>query len=232
METVLVVDDDQRLLKMLQRTLVYEGFDVITASDGSEALEVVYDRHPDLVVLDWMLPQLNGLDVLESLRVEQVDTPVLMLTARDAVEDRVEGLDRGADDYLVKPFAPAELVARVQALLRRTVAFHQETLSFADLRLNPVSHEAWRGERRFSLTPTEFELLYTLMRHPRQVLERRQILVHVWGHNFEGDDNIIEVYVGYLRKKTEGGGEPRLVQTVRGVGYVLREEAACRSACA
>ncbi|MBN1640780.1 MAG: response regulator transcription factor [Anaerolineae bacterium] len=224
METVLIVDDDQRLLRMLQRTLVYEGYDVATASDGAEALQTVYDRRPDLVVLDWMLPGLNGLEVLEALRTEQNETPVLMLTARDAVEDRVAGLDSGADDYLIKPFAPAELVARVQALLRRTTAFQQETLSFADLYLDPVSHEARRGERRFALTPTEFELLHSLMRHPRQVLERRQILVNVWGHNFQGDDNIIEVYVGYLRKKTESDGEPRLIQTVRGVGYVLREE--------
>jgi two-component system response regulator MprA len=225
LETILIVDDDRRLLRMLQRTLVYEGYDVATAPDGPQALETLYDRRPNLVVLDWMLPGLNGLEVLETLRSGRDDTPVLMLTARDAVEDRVEGLDRGADDYLVKPFAPAELVARVQALLRRTAVYQQETLSFADLCLDPVSHEAWRGTRHFALTPTEFELLHTLMRHPNQVLERRQILVNVWGHNFEGDDNIIEVYVGYVRKKSEAGGEPRLIQTVRGVGYVLREVA-------
>ena len=225
MEIVLIVDDDQKLLKMLRRTLVYEGFDVVTAANGQEALEMVYAQHPDVVVLDWMMPELNGLDVLQTLRTERNETPILMLTARDAVEDRVEGLEQGADDYLVKPFAPAELVARVRALLRRVDAGQKEALSFADLSLDPVSHEARRGTRSFALSPTEFALLRLCMRHPRQVLERRQILANVWGPDFAGDDNIIEVYVGYLRKKTEDGGEPRLIQTVRGVGYVLREEA-------
>ena len=224
METILVVDDDQKLLKMLQRTLIYEGFDVITAADGGAALEMMYAEQPDVMVLDWMLPELNGIDVLQALRTDHNETPILMLTARDAIEDRVEGLEQGADDYLVKPFAPAELVARVHALLRRTGAGTQESPSFADLSLDPVSHEARRGTRSFTLSPTEFALLRTFMRHPRQVLKRRQILINVWGHNFEGDDNIIEVYVGYLRKKTEDGGEGRLIHTIRGVGYVLREE--------
>jgi len=229
METILIVDDDVRLLKMLRRTLVYEGYDVLTAEDGQEALKQVYDRHPDLIVLDWMLPQLDGLDVLQALRHDQNDTPVLMLTARDAVEDRVEGLEGGADDYLVKPFAPAELVARVRALLRRTGASAEQPLSFCDLHLDVSVREAWRdaqenGERRFSLTPTEFELLRTFLRHPNQVLSRNQLLVNVWGPDYSGEDNVLEVYVGYVRKKTEAGGEPRLIQTVRSVGYVLREE--------
>ena len=238
METVLIVDDDERLCKMLRRTLVYEGFDVVTAENGQTALRQVYAQHPDVVVLDWMLPELNGLDVLDALRTDQNETPVLMLTARDAIQDRVEGLEGGADDYLVKPFAPAELVARVRALLRRTGNSTQETLSYADLRLDPASHEGWRDAqadlgradsgragsgRGFTLTPTEYELLRLFMRHPRQVLTRSQILTNVWGPDYTGDDNVLEVYVGYVRKKTEAGGEPRLIQTIRGVGYVLRE---------
>jgi two-component system response regulator MprA len=236
METILIVDDDERLCKMLRRTLVYEGFEVTTAADGQEALRQVYTERPDVIVLDWMLPELDGLDVLQTLRQDQNEAPVLMLTARDAIEDRVEGLEGGADDYLVKPFAPVELVARVRALLRRTGTSAQETLSYADLHLNPISHEAWRGARedlapggvhdtrRFALTPTEYELLRFLMRHPRQVLTRSQILANVWGPDFAGEDNVLEVYVGYVRKKTEAGGEPRLIHTIRGVGYVLREE--------
>jgi two-component system response regulator MprA len=243
MAKVLIVDDDERLCKMLRRTLVYEGFEVVTANNGQTALEQVYIQHPDVVVLDWMLPELNGLEVLDALRTDQNETPILMLTARDAIEDRVEGLEGGADDYLVKPFAPAELVARVRALLRRTGAGSQETLSYADLYLDPTSHEGWReaGEnsgrpesarqkstrvrsgRRFTLTPTEYELLRLFMRHPQQVLTRSQILTNVWGPDYTGDDNVLEVYVGYVRKKTEAGGEPRLIQTIRGVGYVLRE---------
>ena len=230
METILIVDDDVRLLKMLRRTLVYEGYDVLTAEDGQNALEQVYEQHPDVVVLDWMLPELDGLDVLGALREDRNEIPVLMLTARDAIEDRVEGLEGGADDYLVKPFAPAELVARVRALLRRTGASTDEPLSFADLNLDVNAREGWRkngesSERRFTLTPTEFELLRTFLRHPNQVLSRSQLLVNVWGPDYAGDDNVLEVYVGYVRRKIEAGGAPRLIQTVRGVGYVLRKEA-------
>jgi two-component system response regulator MprA len=224
MATVLIVDDDRRLLKMLQRTLVYEGFEVSTAADGHQALHAVDAEHPDVIVLDWMMPELDGMEVLEALRAAGDETPILMLTARDAVENRVEGLERGADDYLVKPFASTELVARVRALLRRSGASTREALSFADLQLDPDAREVCRGERRFALTPTEFELLRLFMRHPEQVLGREQILAYVWGHDFVGDDNVIEVYVGYLRKKMEADGEPRLIQTIRGVGYVLREE--------
>ena len=225
MATVLIVDDDERLLKMLQRTLVYEGLRVVTAADGRSALDQVHAHRPDVIVLDWMMPELNGIEVVQHLRAENDKTLVLMLTARDAIESRVEGLESGADDYLVKPFAPAELVARVHALLRRSeAADKREPLSFEDLHLDPVTREARRGDERFDLTPTEFELLHFFMRHPRQVLEREQILTQVWGYDFAGDDNVLEVYVGYVRRKSEVGGKPRLIQTVRGVGYVLRED--------
>jgi two-component system response regulator MprA len=172
------------------------------------------------------MPGLDGLAVLERLRAAGDKTLVLMLTARDAVEDRVAGLDSGADDYLVKPFAPAELLARIHALLRRpAVTAKDELLSYAGLSLNPATREVARGPRAFDLTAKEFELLRFLIRHPRQVLTREQILQEVWGYDFGGEDNVLEVYIGYLRKKTEAGGEPRLIQTVRGVGYVLREDA-------
>ena len=224
MDKVLIVDDDVKLLKMLERTLIYEGYDAMTAADGEEALDKVYRERPDVIILDWMLPKLNGIGVLETLRQEQNETPILMLTARDAVQNRVEGLERGADDYLIKPFASLELVARVRALLRRTGKGNVTQLTFADLTLDAAAREVRRGERLIALTPTEFDLLGVLMRHPQQVLERRQILTQVWGYDFVGDDNVLEVYIGYLRKKTEAAGEPRLIQTVRGVGYVLRDD--------
>jgi two-component system response regulator MprA len=223
--TILVADDDHRLLNMLRRTLSYEGFRVITASDGQEALAQIQAERPEAIVLDWMMPELDGVEVLARLRADGDETPILMLTARDAIEDRVEGLQGGADDYLVKPFATAELVARLQALLRRSAAAKQEKpLAFADLHLDPVTRVTRRGVREFSLTPTEFDLLHYMMLHPRHVLSRTRVLERVWGYDFGGDDNVLEVYVGYLRKKTEEGGEPRLIHTVRGVGYVLREE--------
>jgi two-component system response regulator MprA len=225
MATILIADDDQKLLKMLRRTLVYEGFDVVTAADGREALAQVEARRPDVIVLDWLMPGLDGIQVTERLRVAGDETMILMLTARDAIEDRVEGLGSGADDYLVKPFAPAELLARIHALLRRSGATDKEqSLVYADLTLDPATRETRRGDRRFDLTPTEFKLFHYLMRHARQVLRREQLLEEVWGYDFGGDDNVLEVYIGYLRKKTEQDGEPRLIQTVRGVGYVLREE--------
>jgi two-component system response regulator MprA len=225
MATILVVDDDRRLLNMLQRTLVYEGFHVLTAADGNAALAQVQTHRPDVIVLDWLMPGLDGIGVMKRLRSADDKTLILMLTAREAVEDRVEGLESGADDYLVKPFAPAELLARLHALLRRpAVASSDEPLAYADLYLNPVTRETRRGDRPFELTSKEFDLLHYLMRYPRQVLRREQILQDVWGYDFGGDDNVLEVYVGYLRKKTEAGGEPRLIQTVRAVGYVLREE--------
>jgi two-component system response regulator MprA len=225
MARVLIVDDDPKLLKMLQRTLSYEGFHVLAATNGNEALAEVQARRPDVVVLDWLMPGLDGLGVVERLRAAGDQTLILMLTARDAVENRVAGLETGADDYLVKPFAPAELLARIHALLRRpAVNITDQALAYADLYLDPVTRETRRGDRAFDLTTKEFDLLRYLLRHPRQVLLREQILQEVWGYDFGGDDNVLEVYVGYLRKKTEAGGEPRLIQTVRGVGYVLREE--------
>lgn len=224
MPTVLIVDDDARLLKMLQRTLAYEGMQVITATNGLEALEQVDAHHPQVIILDWMMPRMDGLTTLQALRQEGDRTHVLMLTARDALDNRVEGLECGADDYLVKPFAPAELVARVHAMLRRvTGARHGELLSFADISLDSGTHAARRGELHLELTPTEFELLAFFLRHPHQVLERAQILTSVWGYDFCGDDNVLEVYVGYLRKKLEAEGGTRLIHTVRGIGYVLKE---------
>ena len=225
MASVLIVDDDPKLLRMLGRTLSYEGFHVLSASNGNEALGEIQAHRPDVVVLDWMMPGMDGLTVLEKLRNGGDRTLVLMLTARDAVENRVAGLEGGADDYLVKPFAPAELLARIHALLRRpSAAPKDETLAYSDLKLNPPTREVTRGLRRIDLTAKEFELLRYLLRHPRQVLSRDQILQEVWGYDFGGEDNVLEVYVGYLRKKTEAAGEPRLIQTVRGVGYTLRNE--------
>jgi two-component system response regulator MprA len=225
MSTILVVDDDQKLLKMLQRTLVYENLDVLTASDGLEAISRVRACQPDLIILDWMMPKMDGLATIKQLRLEGESTPVLMLTARDAIENRVEGLESGADDYLVKPFAPAELVARVHALLRRTeIGSDKQKVAYADVSLDPVSHQVSRGNMSLSLTLTEFNLLHIFLRHPRQVLERAQILNEVWGYDFGGEDNVLEIYIGYLRKKLEAGGHPRLIHTVRGVGYVMREE--------
>jgi two-component system, OmpR family, response regulator MprA len=225
MTTVLIVDDDQRLLKMLQRTLSYEGLQVVTAMNGEEALAKVDRCRPDIIILDWMMPKLDGLEVIRILRAEHNQVFILMLTARDAIENRVEGLESGADDYLVKPFAPAELVARVHAILRRLEDRSGKLpVTYEGLTLNPITHEAYYLDARMDLTPTEFELLHYFMRHPKQVLEREQILTAVWGYDFEGDHNILEVYVGYLRRKLEDGGRPRLIHTVRGIGYVLRME--------
>lgn len=225
MATILAVDDDEKLLNMLRRTLVYEGFHVFTAADGNAALSQMQTQRPDVIVLDWMMPGLDGIGVLKQLRSADSKILVLMLTARDAVENRVEGLESGADDYLVKPFAPAELLARIHALLRRPAVTAQDTpLAFGDLHLDPMTRETRRGNRSFELTAKEFDLLQYLMQHQRQVLRREQILQQVWGYDFGGDDNVLEVYIGYLRKKIEASGETRLIQTVRGVGYVLRED--------
>jgi two-component system, OmpR family, response regulator MprA len=221
---VLVVDDDPAVSGALNRALRLEGYDVSLAGDGPIALEQIAVRPPDAVVLDIGLPTLDGLEVCRRLRAAGDDTPVLMLTARDAVNDRVQGLDAGADDYLVKPFALAELLARLRALLRRRPEdTSEEALAFADLRLDPVTREAKRGERPFSLTRIEYDLLELLLRHPRQVLTRELILDRVWGYTFDSGTNSLAVYIGYLRRKTELEGEPRLIHTARGVGYVLRE---------
>ena len=225
MQNVLIVDDDPKLLKMLQRTLVYENLKVLTATNGVEALPLVQSQHPDLIIVDWMMPKMDGLAFIQRLREEENKTMILMLTARDAIENRVEGLESGADDYLVKPFAPAELVARVHAMLRRVQARPENQLvAYADVMLDPSTREARRGDLPLQLTVTEFNLLHLLMRHPRQVLERRQILSAVWGYDFGGDDNVLEIYIGYLRKKLEADGRSRLIHTVRGIGYAIREE--------
>jgi two-component system response regulator MprA len=225
MPSVLVVDDDPKLLKMLQRTLTYENLDVFTATNGLEALPLVQSQKPDLIILDWLMPKMDGLTFVQRLREAENQTMILMLTARDAIENRVLGLESGADDYLIKPFAPAELVARVHAMLRRVERRPEsKKVSYAGVTLDPSTREVHRGDMSISLTVTEFNLLHLFLRHPRQVLERRQILNDVWGYDFYGDENVLEIYIGYLRKKLEADGDARLIQTVRGVGYVLREE--------
>lgn len=219
---VLVVDDDGRIAASLRRALIYEGYEVDVANDGRGALAKALVRTPDVVVLDLMLPDIDGMEVCRRLRAEG-DVPILMLTARDGMEDRVRGLDTGADDYLVKPFAYEELLARVRALLRRRTPAAGRTLNYADVSLNAAAHEVRRGARAIDLTPLEFDLLQHFLRHPRQVLSRDQLLEAVWGFDAESTSNLVDVYIGYLRAKLEDGGEPRLIQTVRGVGYVLRE---------
>jgi two-component system response regulator MprA len=221
---VLVVEDDTEIAGALRRSLRIEGYDVRVAEDGEEAVTESGLFEPDLVVLDLGLPRLDGIEVCRRLRAAGDRTPVLVLTARDAVPDRVRGLDAGADDYLVKPFALEELLARLRALLRRTAsADTDEILRHADLELDPNEHTVRRARRAVELTRTEFLLLELFLRHPRQVLTRSQIFERVWGYDFGPASNSLEVYVGYLRRKLEAGGEPRLVHTVRGVGYVLRE---------
>ena len=220
---VLVVDDDPRITDLLRRVLAYEGYSVASAASGNEALNRALERPPDLVILDIMLPGLNGLEVVQRLRMAGDNVPVLMLTARDTVADRVKGLETGADDYLVKPFAPEELVARVKALLRRNQEERHEVLRYADVELDTGTRVAHRGAREIELSPTEYELLALFLRRPRQVLTREIILDRVWGMDFEGSSNVLEVYIGYLRSKLEAEGGSRLIHTVRGVGYVFKE---------
>ncbi|QIK75050.1 response regulator transcription factor [Nocardioides piscis] len=221
---VLVVDDDKAVRESLRRSLEFNGYDVALAADGAEALARLGSTNPDVVVMDVMMPRLDGIEATRTLRATGNDVPVLVLTARDAVGDRVEGLDAGADDYLTKPFALSELLARLRALLRRVVpAEEDETLVFADLTMEIASRDVRRGERSIELTRTEFTLLEMFLRRPRRVLERSFILEEVWGYDFPTSANSLEVYVGYLRRKTEAEGEPRLIHTVRGVGYVLKE---------
>jgi len=223
-ERVLVIEDEARIAQFIERGLIYEGYRVTVARDGQTGLAVARDNPPDLVILDWMLPGLDGLEVCKRLRAAS-DVPILMLTAKDDIRDRVTGLDAGADDYLVKPFSVDELMARVRALFRRSAPMSRpEVLHFADLTLDTGTHRAYRGERAIDLTAKEYELLELFMRNPRQVLTRDVIFDRVWGYDFGGESNIIEVYVRYLRQKTEAEGEARLIHTVRGVGYVLREE--------
>jgi two-component system, OmpR family, response regulator MprA len=221
---VLVVDDEPQLRRALERALKLEGYEVELAADGEQALGSVASTPMDAIVLDVLMPKRDGLEVCRELRARGDRTPILMLTARDAVQDRVDGLDAGADDYVVKPFALEELLARLRALLRRTNGDLGERLSYADLTLDPATREVHRGRRPVQLTKTEFGLLEHLMRHPRLVLSRSQLFEAVWGYDFGPRSNSLEVYIGYLRRKTEEGGEARLIQTVRGVGYSLREK--------
>lgn len=223
---ILVVDDDRAVRESLRRSLSFNGYTVDLAEDGVEALEAINNDRPDAVVLDVMMPRMDGLEVCRQLRSTGDDLPILVLTARDSVSERVGGLDAGADDYLPKPFALEELLARLRALLRRTgpeESSESAVMTFADLTLDPGTREVHRGKRAISLTRTEFALLEMLIANPRRVLTRGRILEEVWGFDFPTSGNALEVYVGYLRRKTEAEGEPRLIHTVRGVGYVLRE---------
>ncbi len=224
--TILVVDDEPAVLQALTRALSLERYDVDVARDGGEALDMLAGRRYDTILLDVTMPGISGLDVCRRLRASGDRSPVLMLTARDAIDDRVAGLDAGADDYLVKPFALRELMARLRALLRRheTEVDGPGLLTFDDLTLDAAAHEVHRGSRRLELTRTEFALLELFMRHPRQVLSRSTIFEHVWGYDFGAASNTLGVYMGYLRRKTEDGGESRLLHTVRGVGYILRSQ--------
>jgi two-component system response regulator MprA len=220
---ILVVDDDLAVCRSIDRALRLEGYEVDTVSSGGEALEAVASSSPDALVLDLQLPDLDGLQVCRRIREAGDDTPILMLTARHGIDDRVQGLDAGADDYLVKPFALEELLARLRALLRRRFENEGGLLRFGELTLDLASREAHRGPRAFVLTRIEFDLLELFLRHPRQVLTREVLLNRVWGFDFDSGTNSLAVYVGYLRRKTEAGGEPRCIHTVRGVGYVLRD---------
>ncbi len=220
---ILVVDDDPRITDLLRRVLAYEGYSVAVAATGDTALMRTLERAPDLILLDVMLPGIDGLEVAKRLRAAGDTVPILMLTARDSIKDRVKGLETGADDYLVKPFANEELLARVKAMLRRRSAEHSEVLRYADVELDIGTRVAHRKGREIELSPTEYELLALFLRRPRQVLTRDIILDRVWGMDFEGSSNVMEVYVGYLRSKLEANGEPRLIHTVRGVGYVCKE---------
>lgn len=229
---ILVVDDERAVRESLRRSLRFNGYDVILAEDGEQALGFIRQHHPDLVILDVLMPKMDGFSVCRVLREEGNHTPVLMLTARDDVADRVAGLDAGADDYLPKPFALEELLARVRSLLRRTrnlsdtsSSIERATLVFEDLTINTETRDVYRGSRPITLTRTEFALLLLLMQNARRVLSRQQILEEVWGYDFPTSGNALEVYIGYLRRKTEADGETRLIHTVRGVGYVLRETA-------
>lgn len=227
---ILVADDEQAVRESLRRSLTFNGYEVVLAEDGAQAVELIEKEQPTLVILDVMMPQMDGLEVCRTLRSTGDDRPILLLTARDGVSDRVAGLDAGADDYLPKPFALEELLARVRSLFRRSITESQapeqpKELEFEDLVLNPDTRDVTRGGKPISLTRTEFALLEYLMRNLRKVLSRSDILEEVWGYNFPTSGNALEVYIGYLRKKTEANGESRLIHTVRGVGYVLRETA-------
>jgi two-component system response regulator MprA len=221
---ILLVDDDPHISQLLRRALAYDGYSVDVAHNGNDALQKTIERPPDLVILDIMMPGMSGLEVCDRLRKAGNLAPILMMTAKDAIADRVAGLDMGADDYLVKPVDLTELQARVRALLRRRNPEQTEVLRFADLELDTGTRVAHRGARAIELSTTEYELLALFLRRPRQVLTRDIIMDRVWGYDFEGESNVLEVYIGYLRSKLEDKGESRLIHTVRGAGYVLREK--------
>ncbi len=220
---VLVVEDDRSVREAVERALSFEGYEVTTARDGAEALSVVMNDNPDVIVLDVMMPHIDGLEAARRIRARGVSTPILMLTARQTVSDRVAGLDAGADDYLVKPFALEELLARLRALLRRSQGASTEVYVVGDLVMNAATREVRRGDVVVPLTKTEFDLLELLMQNPGIVLNRSVIYERIWGYDFETSSNSLDVYIGYLRRKTEAGDMPRLIHTVRGVGYVIRE---------
>ncbi len=222
-EIILVIEDNPSIIKILQRGLSYEGYHVETASDGESGLTRATELHPDLIILDLMLPKMSGMEVCSRIRATE-NTPILILTAKATLQDRVFGLDAGADDYLTKPFELDELLARVRALLRRTKADRSAVLTFSDLSLDTSLRQATRGARVVNLSAKEYELLELLMRNPRQVLTREVIFDRVWGYDFGGESNVLDVYIRYLREKLEKPGEKKLIHTIRGVGYVLREE--------
>ena len=223
-DKVLLVEDEPQIAGFISRGLRREGYNVLVAADGETGLEMAFGELPELIILDIMLPGIDGLTVCRQIREAELQTPILMLTAKDAIPDRVAGLEAGADDYLVKPFAFEELIARVRALRRRRAPIESDApLTFADLTLNPSTRMAQRGERTIELTAKEYDLLELFMRHPNQVLTRDQIYNRIWGYDFGGESNIIEVYIRYLRSKLEQADEPRLLHTIRGVGYALRE---------
>jgi two-component system response regulator MprA len=224
---ILVIDDDEKITSLIRRSLAFEGYSVITASNGSDGLKQLLSHEPELIILDVMMPQLSGWEVIQRLRDGGITIPVLMLTAKDEIGDRVKGLDLGADDYLVKPFALEELLARVRALIRRNLETKENIttkLKFQDIIMDLDSREVFRGGRLIELTTKEFELLHLFMDNPRRVLSRDTIMERVWGYDFSGESNVLEVYVAMLRQKTEEGGEPRIIQTLRGMGYVLKGE--------
>ncbi len=221
-ERILIIEDDEEILRVLNRVLTYEGYIVDTALTGKAGLTLAGEQRPDLVILDLMLPNMDGLDVCRRLQ-KLGNQPILILTAKDTLEDQVKGLDSGADDYMVKPFEIDELLARIRALLRRTAADRIKILEFEDLTLDSSSRRAKRGKREIVLTAKEYDLLDLFMRHPRQVMTREVIFDKVWDYDFGGESNVLDVYIRYLRQKLEAEDEPRLIYTVRGVGYVLRE---------
>ena len=224
-ERILLVEDDPKLSKFIESELSLEGYRVTVAYNGMDGLTMTRDAQPDLLILDWMLPGISGLDLCLRLRKTGVQLPIIMLTAKDEVPDRVAGLNAGADDYVTKPFSMEELLARVKARLRRTHAEEPDVLEFEDLTLNRLTREVYRGNKLIELTAKEFDLLEFLIRHPRQVITRDRILEQVWGYDFMGESNIIEVYIRALRIKLEASNSKRLLHTVRGVGYVLRDYA-------